>query len=705
MATGPGCYRASPGTTRPQRGKGLVRTRMAIVRKSSEEGTPMRHVPISIRIHLMTLVAVLGIIGVAGYEIAGGVARLETNRREQLQRVVESAVAIAAGYEAQARAGTMPTAEARARATAAIRHIRYRGNEYLWINDLAARIVMHPVRPELDGTDGATLADPNGFRLFVAFAETVKAQGSGVVFYLWPRPGSDTPVEKMSFVQGFAPWGWVIGSGVYVDDLRAEQRGLVLTGLALAGGACALAALFAWLIARGIVRPLHRATGATRRIAEGDFAAPIGDTDRRDEIGLLARALETFRAQGVAKLALEQAAAAEAAARERRRQAMERNTAEFGGSMAGVMGSIATAAAAMRQTAERVAGAARETGTAVSANSADAMGCAESLTMVAAAAEQLTSSVGEIARRVGEAAAATGQAVESAATTERMIHGLSGEAEEIGNVVRIIAEVAGRTNLLALNATIEAARAGEAGKGFAVVATEVKTLANQTAEATGAIARQVDAIRAAVAQAVAAVRHVTQTIGDVSAISTAIAAAVEQQSAATQEISQQVQTTSQRTLATTAALGAVARIAETSQQSSQEVLHAADDVARVSQDIRREVDDFLAAMQDERGNRRRHERIACGEAAVSLTLADTTARPGRLSDSSCGGAAILCDDPSGFPIGAPITIGIAGRPAMRGRVARSFDGGIGVVFMQDLEAQAVIDAAVGSFEALGGLAA
>ena len=659
----------------------------------------MRHLPIVLRIHLMTAVMMLGIMAVAGYQLVGAVGRLQENRKALLQHVVETAVSIAAGYEAQARLGTLPEAEARGRAIVAIKSMRYRGQEYFWINDLSARIVMHPFRPELDGTDASAMADPNGFRLFMAFADKVRASGSGVVSYLWPRPGSVAPIEKMSYVQGFAPWGWVIGSGVYVDDLRAEQREVLITGATLAAVGVAAVALAVWLIGRGIVGPLTAATEATRRIAEGALDETIFGTDRRDEIGVLARALETFRSQGVAKLALEASIAADTAAKERRRQAMEQHTADFAGSMSGVMGSIVAAASDMRVTAEGVATAAGETREAVRVNSADAVASSESLTVVAAAAEELTSSVNEIARQVGQAAAATTDAVTSATDTEAMIRSLSREADEISNVVRIIAAVAGKTNLLALNATIEAARAGDAGKGFAVVATEVKTLAQQTAQATEAIGRQVSAIQTAVAGAVGAVRRVTQAIGNVSAISTAIAAAVEEQSAATHEISQQVQASARRTLATTEALGTVARIADATQQSSRDALRAAACVAQVSDEMRREVDDFLAAMQDEQGNRRRYDRIACGGAAVGLQVADDGVVQARLADISLGGAAILCGEPGRYAIGAALSLEVGeGRWTLRGRVARMLSGGIGVVFLQEKSARVAVSAALAWFE-------
>jgi methyl-accepting chemotaxis protein len=226
---------------------------------------------------------------------------------------------------------------------------------------------------------------------------------------------------------------------------------------------------------------------------------------------------------------------------------------------------------------------------------------------------------------------------------------------------RSVAAVAAKTNLLALNATIEAARAGDAGKGFAVVASEVKTLAQQTAQATEAIGRQVGAIQTSVAGAVAAVQRVTGAIGNVSAISTAIAAAMEEQSAATQEISQQVTTSAQRTLATTEGLETVGRIADGTRDSSREVLRAAGDVARVSDEMRREVNDFLAAMQDQQGNRRRYDPGGVwrcrGDGAAG---GGGEARAARVEDISLGGMALMCEGAEAYAAGTAVTVSVEG---------------------------------------------
>ena len=138
-----------------------------------------------------------------------------------MRQVVEVAHGIAVHFQALSSKGTMPDEEARQRAAAAIQALRYSGNEYIWINDMHPRMVKHPIRPELNGQDLSGNKDPNGLALFVEFVRTVKAQGAGFVPYMWPKAGSDTPVEKASYVKGFEPWGWVIGSGVYIDTVNA----------------------------------------------------------------------------------------------------------------------------------------------------------------------------------------------------------------------------------------------------------------------------------------------------------------------------------------------------------------------------------------------------------------------------------------------------------------------------------------------------
>jgi methyl-accepting chemotaxis protein len=561
---------------------------------------------------------------------------LEKDRISLLRVVVDTAVAGAVRFEAEERAGRMDRASAQAAAAEAIRATRYSGQEYLWINDTQVRthMVVHPFRKDLEGKDVSEVRDPTGFALFSAFAEQARRSGSGVVSYLWPRPGAGAggpPIEKLSYVQGFEPWGWVIGTGVYVDDLRQAQHSLYLHGMLVTGFTAVVVGLLTWNVGRGITRPLAAATAATSAMAAGDLDVPVPGSGRRDELGLLARALETFRENGLKARRLEAEAQTERAARARRQAAMDRHTQEFGASISVVMSKLSGAAAEMHRAAEEMSQAAEHTRDGTTRTAAGAEVSASNLAAVAAATEELTVSVGEIGRQVIQAADATRAAVGRAKKTDATVRGLSEAAGQVGEVVRLIAGIAGQTNLLALNATIEAARAGEAGKGFAVVACEVKQLAAQTAKATEQISSQVATIQTATSEAVQAVREVGEAIGRMDEIAAAIAAAVEEQGAATREIAASVQTVARQNDETTRSMREVSHVAEGAGGTSRSVLRTATEVAQVSGTLREEVGHFLAAMQADEGERR-----SCHGVRATLRPEKGTETLAAVRDVSCG---------------------------------------------------------------------
>ena len=258
---------------------------------------------------------------------------------------------------------------------------------------------------------------------------------------------------------------------------------------------------------------------------------------------------------------------------------------------------VSAAAVETQATAKAMAATAEKTqrqSTAVAAASEEA---STNVQTVASAAEELSSSVAEISRQVAQSTKITGQAVEEVNRTNASVQGLAEAAQKIGDVVKLINDIAGQTNLLALNATIEAARAGEAGKGFAVVASEVKSLANQTAKATEDIANQVKSIQEATRKAVDAMKGIGSTIGQVSEIATTIASAVEEQGAATQEIARNIQQASAGTHEVSTTIADVSQSAQETGRAASTVLDKSSTIAGQSSDLRRQVDSFLGKIR------------------------------------------------------------------------------------------------------------
>jgi len=315
------------------------------------------------------------------------------------------------------------------------------------------------------------------------------------------------------------------------------------------------------------------------------------------------------------------------------------------------------------------------------------------LNSVAVAAEEMAASITEISRQVMHVTTAVQKAVDRASETDAKVAGLASAADRIGDVVRLINDIAGQTNLLALNATIEAARAGEAGKGFAVVASEVKALATQTARATDQIGTQIVAIRAATEEAVEAVREVSAAIGQVDSVASAIAAAVEQQAAATQAISGSVQSVTVATRTAAQAMEQVLTIAQQTDTASRSVLVAADEVGQTADTLRAEVNDFLSAMtRGDHAERRAYERIPGAGATASLIIKGLGEVRAEVRDISRGGAALVCR--STAPCGTEVQVDLSTGGTVSGRIVRSENGVVVIAFRQDTASTGRLDSAL-----------
>jgi methyl-accepting chemotaxis protein len=367
----------------------------------------------------------------------------------------------------------------------------------------------------------------------------------------------------------------------------------------VAGAAVILGVLIAFLIARGIVGPLSGLTSGMKELAGGNFGVVLPGLDRKDEVGDMAQAVETFKVKAEEKARDEAEARIkqdQIAARQRKAD-MVKLADDFEGAIGEIVETVSSAsteleasASTLTSTAER----AQELTTMVAAASEEASTNVQS---VASATEQLTSSVNEISRQVQESARMANEAVGQARKTNDRVSELSKAASRIGDVVELINTIAGQTNLLALNATIEAARAGEAGRGFAVVASEVKALAEQTAKATGEIGQQIAGIQSATQDSVGAIQEISGTIERLSEISSTIAAAVEEQGAATQEISRNVQQAAHGTQQVSSNITDVQRGASETGSASSQVLSAAQSLSGDSNRLKLEVGKFLNSVR------------------------------------------------------------------------------------------------------------
>ena len=511
----------------------------------------LRSMSISRRLWLILLVAVAMLLVLGLLMLRQIHADLYRAKAEKTHHVVETAAGVLAYYQGLEANGTLTRDAAQQQALQVVRGLRYDQNDYFWINDLAPKMIMHPANPKLDGQDLAAIRDPDGFALFNEMVALARSQGAGPVDYRWPKPGASEPVAKTSYIQLFKPWGWIIGSGVYVDDVQAEFARQVRDACLLGLGIALLMGLLVMLIARSIARPLQEAVQAMSIIASGesDLSQRL-DTHGRDEITHLG---EHFN--------------------------------RFNGKLQGVVGQLQGTAHALAQSAGHVGD---------NAGQAHERSAQQSLQMdqVATAVNEVTYAVQDVAKNAEQAASEMRAAQEQVSHGQQAIHGsleqidrlsatidqavqvireLAGHSNKIGGVLEVIRSIAEQTNLLALNAAIEAARAGEQGRGFAVVADEVRLLAQRTAQSTAEIqtmiehlqgqseaaVRAIDTSSEASRQTVEQAREagtsldaISQVLHNLTALNASIASATLQQSHVVEEINRNVTETAGLSLQT-----------------------------------------------------------------------------------------------------------------------------------------------------------
>ncbi|MEO5357762.1 MAG: methyl-accepting chemotaxis protein [Nitrospirae bacterium YQR-1] len=527
---------------------------------------------------LALLLCVTGIISVI--VISLGVLRtsLEDEKKIKQKHVVETAHSLLDYYYKQAKEGKITEDEAKKTAMVMVKALRYEEKEYFWINDMHPKMIMHPYKPELDGKDLSDFKDPKGTKLFVEFVETVKKNKAGYVAYIWSKPNSTVLAPKISYVKGFEPWGWIIGSGVYIDDINekfwAEARALtiVLVIIVLITG------VVFWQIIRNITGKLFRITTTVEDIADGRLFINEGVHHGSDELGCLS--------SDVSKMTM---------------------------SLRTVVGEVIESANNVVSAVETVKGIAQRM---IEGTKSQSLQAAQ----IATAAEEMSQTISNISRNAATTSQTTQEAMKIAGdgnTISRaaietidkvytstkdlagMVEKLNTRSSEIGDIVTVIKEIADQTNLLALNAAIEAARAGEHGRGFAVVADEVRKLAERTIKATVEITDRITAVQSEaqettksmdessqkVNEAIMYIKQVGEFLNTIEEVVKKgsdeivhIATAIDQQSAASEEVTENIERTS--------------IIAREIESASADVLNEANDLARVAHHLKDSISGF-----------------------------------------------------------------------------------------------------------------
>jgi methyl-accepting chemotaxis protein len=559
----------------------------------------MQRLTISWRLCCLVLLSLVILCGAMTFSLFQSYRSSEAERKAGLAQMNDAALTVLAKYQKLEASGAMSREDAQAAAKDIIATMRYgNGTGYFWINDMAPKMVMHPIKPDMNGGDLSDDKDPNGKFLFVEFVNVVKAQGKGFVDYYWPKPGAEEPVEKFSHVAGFEPWGWIVGTGVYVDDLHAMFWRDAIRFASICGIGMLVLLAGAYVVVRSVTSPIGKVKGVLQSIADGERGVTVPCTEQKNEIGDIARALVVLRDSVEERTALQareseqqRAIAAERAGNERAlteaadRQA--RAMGELGRALEGLaggdlsvsLGDIGPEYAKLREDFNTAVGALHqaiaaiaETGHVVRENAADISDAtgnlsrrteqqAAALEETAAALDEITATVRTASERAHEARGMVSDTKESAGRSGEIVRNaidamgrIEGSSNQIGQIISVIDEIAFQTNLLALNAGVEAARAGEAGRGFAVVAQEVRELAQRSANAAkeikmliGNSAREVESGVALVRSTGDALVEIAELVERVNAHVETIAIAAREQATGLQEINASVNQMDQMT--------------------------------------------------------------------------------------------------------------------------------------------------------------
>ena len=436
----------------------------------------LAHLNLKTRLILIVLLSMLGLLFLGTVNLYIEQEQLRTEKEVKTRHVVETAHSLINYFYLQAKAGVIKDVDARKMAMNAVKQLRYEEKDYFWINDLQPKMIMHPYKPKLDGKDLSSVKDPSGKYLFNEMVEVVNKNGSGYVSYLWPKPGmdKDKPVEKLSYVKGFTPWQWVIGSGIYIDDIDDmfyQHLWQMLTWIFLIS--VVLIGL-SFLIGASITTPLDIMKKTFQDVEHSGNLTLSLPIEGKSEFTEIAKAFNSM-------------------------------LLHYSDAIKNVDNSVEqleqTSVNLKHVVSETTSGIQRQQDSITSASNAinDMLSSVNQVTDAiensASSASQANESVGKGQQMVSATIDSIKTLANSLESTTQVSHKLEEDSSNIGTIVVVIKGIAEQTNLLALNAAIEAARAGEQGRGFAVVADEVRNLAQKTQQSTAEIESMIESIQ------------------------------------------------------------------------------------------------------------------------------------------------------------------------------------------------------------------
>lgn len=554
------------------------------------------------RIYVIVVILLLALCTEGGLSIFQYRSALDGDIQLKTQQVVEVAVSVINNYVDKEKEGLLTQAQAQAEAIKAIKKMRYGGKEYFWINDMSPAMVMHPTKPELDGKDISNFLDPEGVAPFLEMVKQVKEHGKGFVHYMWAKPGEADPQPKVSFVQGIPEWGWMVGSGVYVDDIDKIIAEITIKAVSILAVVVVCTLIVSGIISRSIADLLTGTARVMDALAKGVDDIAIAGIERKDEIGMMARSMLTFsKTLAASRKAQEEQQRQKSVAMKEKADLMKQLAFNFEKSIQGIIRSVADSSAELYKTArsmsDTVSNVSEKTRTASEMSGITS----SSVQRVAVAVEEMSASVSEIAAQTARSTEGINRAVNITSHADQVAKTLADAMVQISSISEMIQGIAGQVNLLALNATIESARAGEAGKGFAVVASEVKNLASQTSKATEDIARQIDEVRKVANDVVESLKEIRVSISGVSEFSGSIVSAVEEQSSVTNEIANNMQQAAKGVDSINKSILFISQKAGDADQSANLVLNTSEILSREAERLRNEVQHFIAGLQIEEG--------------------------------------------------------------------------------------------------------